>query len=73
MIGLLAPMAVLVGYDCCVHMSEETKDASRTLPNAISTYTNGQQDNSNHPFTAWSLTLTELTLLPISVLVLDIC
>lgn len=28
-------MAVLVGYDCCVHMSEETRDASRTLPNAI--------------------------------------
>ena len=35
MIGLLAPMAVLVGYDCSVHMSEETQDASRTLPNAI--------------------------------------
>lgn len=48
MIGLIAPMAVLVGYDCCVHMSEETKDASRTLPNAISTYSNGQQGNSNY-------------------------
>ncbi|KIW88741.1 uncharacterized protein Z519_10787 [Cladophialophora bantiana CBS 173.52] len=35
MIGLLAPMAVLVGYDCSVHMSEEIKDASVTLPRAI--------------------------------------
>lgn len=35
MIGLIAPMAVLVGYDCSVHMSEETKDASATLPKAI--------------------------------------
>ena len=35
MIGLIAPLAVLVGYDCSVHMSEETQDASRTLPNAI--------------------------------------
>ncbi|KAK3678197.1 hypothetical protein LTR78_002293 [Recurvomyces mirabilis] len=35
MIGLLAPMAVLVGYDCSVHMSEETRDASSTLPKAI--------------------------------------
>ncbi|KAJ4301530.1 hypothetical protein N0V90_003623 [Kalmusia sp. IMI 367209] len=35
MIGLLAPMAVLVGYDCSVHMSEEIKDASITLPRAI--------------------------------------
>ncbi len=35
MIGLLAPMAVLVGYDCSVHMSEETRDASATLPKAI--------------------------------------
>ncbi|KAF1956444.1 amino acid transporter-like protein [Byssothecium circinans] len=35
MIGLLAPMAVLVGYDCSVHMSEEIKDASIILPRAI--------------------------------------
>lgn len=35
MIGLLAPMAVLVGYDCSVHMSEEIQDASITLPRAI--------------------------------------
>ncbi|KAK5163867.1 uncharacterized protein LTR77_010261 [Saxophila tyrrhenica] len=35
MIGLIAPMAVLVGYDCSVHMSEETQDASSTLPKAI--------------------------------------
>lgn len=35
MIGLIAPMAVLVGYDCSVHMSEETRDASSTLPRAI--------------------------------------
>ena len=35
MIGLLAPMAVLVGYDCSVHMAEEIRDASVTLPRAI--------------------------------------
>lgn len=51
MIGLLAPMAVLVGYDCSVHMckfavslmtriltchiAEETMDASIALPRAI--------------------------------------
>ena len=35
MIGLLAPTAVLVGYDCSVHMSEEIRDASITLPRAI--------------------------------------
>jgi choline transport protein len=35
MIGLLAPIAVLVGYDCSAHMAEEIKDAARTLPNAI--------------------------------------
>lgn len=35
MIGLLAPTAVLIGYDCSVHMSEEIKDASVTLPRAI--------------------------------------
>ncbi|KAL1596677.1 hypothetical protein SLS60_009325 [Paraconiothyrium brasiliense] len=35
MVGLLAPTAVLVGYDCSVHMSEEIKDASIVLPRAI--------------------------------------
>lgn len=35
MIGLIAPTAVLVGYDCSVHMSEEIRDASITLPRAI--------------------------------------
>ncbi|RMZ77239.1 hypothetical protein DV738_g4527, partial [Chaetothyriales sp. CBS 135597] len=35
MVGLLAPIAVLIGYDCSVHMSEEIKDASVTLPRAI--------------------------------------
>ncbi|KAF2669994.1 amino acid transporter [Microthyrium microscopicum] len=35
MIGLLAPIAVLVGYDCSAHMAEEINDAARTLPNAI--------------------------------------
>jgi choline transport protein len=35
MVGLIAPLAVLVGYDCSVHMSEETRDASATLPKAI--------------------------------------
>ncbi|KAK5080003.1 hypothetical protein LTS08_008914 [Lithohypha guttulata] len=35
MVGLLAPIAVLIGYDCSAHMAEEIKDAARTLPNAI--------------------------------------
>ncbi|KAK5069184.1 hypothetical protein LTR64_008662 [Lithohypha guttulata] len=35
MVGLLAPIAVLVGYDCSAHMAEEIKDAATTLPNAI--------------------------------------
>jgi choline transport protein len=35
MIGLLAPTAVLIGYDCSVHMSEEIQDASLILPRAI--------------------------------------
>jgi NAD(P)-dependent dehydrogenase (short-subunit alcohol dehydrogenase family) len=38
-----------------------------------STYTNGQQDNSNHVVATWSLTFTELTLLPIPIPVLDTC
>ena len=35
MIGLTTPLSVLIGYDCSVHMSEEIKDASITLPKAI--------------------------------------
>jgi choline transport protein len=35
MIGLVTPLSVLIGYDCSVHMSEETNDASITLPRAI--------------------------------------
>lgn len=35
MIGLTAPMSVLIGYDCSVHMSEEIRDASITLPRAL--------------------------------------
>ncbi|KIX04900.1 uncharacterized protein Z518_05771 [Rhinocladiella mackenziei CBS 650.93] len=35
MIGLTTPLSVLIGYDCSVHMSEEIRDASITLPNAI--------------------------------------
>jgi choline transport protein len=35
MIGLTTPLSVLIGYDCSVHMSEETRDASITLPKAI--------------------------------------
>lgn len=35
MIGSVAPVGLLIGYDCCVHMSEEVEDASRVLPKAI--------------------------------------
>lgn len=35
MIGLAAPIGVFIGYDCSVHMSEEVRDASRTMPKAI--------------------------------------
>lgn len=35
MIGLLTPQAVLIGYDCSVHMSEEIRDASLTVPRAL--------------------------------------
>ncbi|ERF72192.1 hypothetical protein EPUS_02079 [Endocarpon pusillum Z07020] len=35
MIGLASPISSLLGYDCSVHMSEEIKDASATLPKAI--------------------------------------
>lgn len=35
MIGLLTPLGSMLGYDCAVHMSEELRDASDTLPRAI--------------------------------------
>lgn len=35
MIGLTAPVSSLIGYDCSVHMSEELRDASLTMPKAI--------------------------------------
>ncbi|KAL8637015.1 MAG: hypothetical protein Q9228_005668 [Teloschistes exilis] len=35
MVGLLTALASMMGFDCAVHMSEEVKDASETLPKAI--------------------------------------
>ncbi|KAK4497668.1 hypothetical protein PRZ48_010321 [Zasmidium cellare] len=35
MIGLPGMIAMLYGYDCVVHMSEEVKDASKVIPPAI--------------------------------------
>lgn len=35
MIGLLTPIVSMLGFDCAVHMSEEVKDAGRTLPRAM--------------------------------------
>ncbi|KAK4964239.1 hypothetical protein LTR28_003917 [Elasticomyces elasticus] len=35
MVGLLTPVISLIGFDCAVHMSEEVKDASATLPKAM--------------------------------------
>ncbi|KAI4199763.1 MAG: hypothetical protein LQ350_004390 [Teloschistes chrysophthalmus] len=35
MVGLLTALASMMGFDCAVHMSEEIKDASETLPKAI--------------------------------------
>ncbi|KAI5206328.1 hypothetical protein AUEXF2481DRAFT_179093 [Aureobasidium subglaciale EXF-2481] len=36
MIGMSAsPLSVLIGFECSVHMAEETQDASITLPRAI--------------------------------------
>jgi amino acid transporter len=37
MVGLLTPVYTLLGADSAVHMAEEIKDASRTLPRAIMT------------------------------------
>ncbi|KAL8887480.1 MAG: hypothetical protein Q9215_004955 [Flavoplaca cf. flavocitrina] len=35
MVGLLTALSSMMGYDCSVHMSEEIKDASNTLPRAM--------------------------------------
>ncbi|KAL8850881.1 MAG: hypothetical protein Q9221_004194 [Calogaya cf. arnoldii] len=35
MIGLLTVLSSMMGFDCAVHMSEEVKDASSTLPKTI--------------------------------------
>ncbi|KAL9005509.1 MAG: hypothetical protein Q9188_001711 [Gyalolechia gomerana] len=35
MVGLLTPLSSMMGMDCAVHMSEEVKNASETLPKAI--------------------------------------
>ena len=35
MIGLLTPLGSMMGFDCMVHMAEEVKDASTTLPKAL--------------------------------------
>ncbi|KAI7717591.1 amino acid transporter-like protein [Hortaea werneckii] len=34
-IGVVPMIGMLIGYDCCVHMSEEVQDASRTIPAVI--------------------------------------
>ncbi|KAL8789180.1 MAG: hypothetical protein Q9213_001287 [Squamulea squamosa] len=35
MVGLLTALSSMMGFDCSVHMSEEIKDASNTLPRAM--------------------------------------
>lgn len=35
LVGLLGPTATLVGGDCAAHLTEETKDASRAVPLAM--------------------------------------
>ncbi|EIT76249.1 amino acid transporter [Aspergillus oryzae 100-8] len=35
LVGLSTTITSMIGYDCSVHMSEEIKDASRTLPKAM--------------------------------------
>ncbi|KAL6714500.1 hypothetical protein ACLMJK_007925 [Lecanora helva] len=35
MIGLLTPLGSMLGFDCAVHMAEEIRDASDTLPKSI--------------------------------------
>jgi len=32
MIGMVGPITALIGFDCSVHMAEEAKDSSRTVP-----------------------------------------
>lgn len=34
-IGMIPSIGMLIGYDCSIHMSEETQDASKTIPNVI--------------------------------------
>lgn len=34
-IGMVPMIGILIGFDCPVHMSEETKDASWTIPNVV--------------------------------------
>jgi choline transport protein len=34
-VGMITPIASLIGADAAAHMSEELKDASRTLPQAM--------------------------------------
>ncbi|KAI7364579.1 hypothetical protein KC354_g5572 [Hortaea werneckii] len=34
-IGVVPMIGMLIGYECCVHMSEEVQDASRTIPAVI--------------------------------------
>ncbi|RMX76173.1 hypothetical protein D0869_10952 [Hortaea werneckii] len=33
--GVVPMIGMLIGYDCCVHMSEEVRVASRTIPAVI--------------------------------------
>ncbi|KAH8433215.1 uncharacterized protein LDX57_010849 [Aspergillus melleus] len=35
LVGLVTAITAMIGYDCTVHMSEEVRDASSTLPKAI--------------------------------------
>ncbi|KAL4776113.1 amino acid/polyamine transporter I [Aspergillus nidulans var. acristatus] len=35
LVGFSTTITAMIGYDCSVHMSEEIKDASRTLPKAM--------------------------------------
>ncbi|PYH93788.1 amino acid transporter [Aspergillus ellipticus CBS 707.79] len=35
MVGLITAITAMIGYDCTVHMSEEVRDASSTIPKAI--------------------------------------
>ncbi|KAK4905608.1 hypothetical protein LTR49_025119 [Elasticomyces elasticus] len=34
-IGMVPTIGLLIGYDCSVHLSEETHDASRTIPQVV--------------------------------------